>query len=69
VLSRSQYEEPIAVEIKSSRSPDFSDLQGLESFRAEYPKATTVCLCMCDKPYTKDKIEYLPWQRFEEIFS
>lgn len=69
VLSRSQYEEPIAVEIKSSRSPDFSDLQGLESFRAEYPKARTVCLCMCDKPYTKDKIEYLPWQRFEEIFS
>lgn len=69
VLSRSQYEDPIAVEIKSSRSPDFSDLQGLESFRAEYPKARTICLCMCDKAYTKDKIEYLPWQEFERIFS
>lgn len=67
ILRRSAYENPLAIEIKSSSSPDLEDLKELKHFKSEYPNARLVCVCETDKKYRKEGIEFLPWQELKEL--
>lgn len=55
-----------AVEIKSSEYVSSKELSGLKQFLEIYPKAKPICVCRAEKPYTQDKISFLPWQYFFE---
>ncbi len=67
ILRRSSYENPLAIEIKSSTNPDIEDLKELKQFKKEYPNARLVCICEADKKYRKEEIEFYPWQELKEL--
>ncbi|KPA15668.1 ATPase AAA [Candidatus Magnetomorum sp. HK-1] len=61
---------PIAVEIKSSISPDYKDVKSLFDIKADYPDAKLVCICRCQEPYQDEGILFLPFvQGIKEIFN
>ncbi|MBK8870522.1 MAG: ATP-binding protein [Elusimicrobia bacterium] len=61
VLSRGPSDRPIAVEIKSSATPNSKDLRGLHSFKSENKHARLFCLCQTPRPYEIDGVKILPW--------
>jgi len=69
ILSRGPSSRPIAIEIKSSRSPEKKDLTALKSFKSENPKAVLYCFCRTPRSYKYGDILVLPWEDgFRKIF-
>jgi predicted AAA+ superfamily ATPase len=62
LCSKSTFEDPIAVEIKSASAPTAHDFRHLKSFAREYPKTALYCLCTTPFPFKLEGVEVLPWQ-------
>jgi predicted AAA+ superfamily ATPase len=50
-----------AIEVKSSEQVGSSQLQGLRSFKEDYPKARLVCVSTAPRPYKCGKITVINW--------
>jgi predicted AAA+ superfamily ATPase len=69
IITRSVHDRPLAIEIKSGSSPDATELKGLYSFLEDNPKSKLICICQTEKKYTKNQIEFVPWQNMLEIID
>jgi len=69
ILSRSSYDPPLAIEFKSSTTPEANELNGLKAFKEENPSAKLFCLCRTSARYEKDGILFLPWSELRTIFK
>lgn len=69
IITRSVHDRPLAIEIKSGSSPDPTELNGLYSFLEDNPKSKLICICQTEKKYTKNQIEFIPWQNMIEIIE
>lgn len=61
ILSKSSFSYPIAFEIKSSTSITEDDLKGLREFKKEEVNAKLYCISNCERPYSIEGIDILPW--------
>lgn len=53
-----------AIEIKSSKEPQLSDVRGLRSFLKDHKYDRAICACQTPRPFVNDNIEFLPWRDF-----
>ena len=61
IVSRT-YQRPLAaIEIKSSSSPNHSDMPGIQAFASDYPQVPAYCLCTTPRPYALTGVSVLPW--------
>ncbi|MEN9528735.1 MAG: hypothetical protein RI932_608 [Pseudomonadota bacterium] len=64
LLSRGLGAPIAAIEIKSAKAPDASDLKSLVLFAREYPKSKKYCFCRTPHAYRIEEIdvEVIPWR-------
>ena len=62
ICSKGNFEDPIAVEIKSSSAPSSQDLKHLHVFSDEYPQAKLYCLCTTPHAFVLDGVQIAPWK-------
>jgi len=64
IISKKISEGPtFAIEIKSSESPNTTDISSLKAIKEEFPNVSTFCFCNTPVPYNLEGIEVLPWQK------
>ena len=69
ILQKNIYSAPIAIEIKSSVSPSIEDVATLKLFRDEFSNATLYCVCRCDRPYSQNGVEFVPYIDFLKMIN
>lgn len=69
IIQKNIASEPIAVEIKSSTSPSFSDVKQLAGFKDEHPDSTCLVLCNTPNQYNEQGIAFYPWKTGLEVIS
>lgn len=63
VLQKGPFDDPIGIEIKSSKNPTAKDVSALYCLKKENKNARLIVLCQCKEAYTENNIEFFPYQR------
>ncbi|MBL6988153.1 MAG: ATP-binding protein [Bacteriovoracaceae bacterium] len=70
ILQQNPKTPPIAIEIKSSTTPDASDIKTLRKFQKEYPDSKCLVLCRVSTPSTLHGIPFYPFiEGIQSIWS
>ena len=70
IMQRNIKSSPLAIEIKSSKNPDHSDVKQLTRFKEDVPNAQLFVLCRTREPYIDKGIEFHPYiSGINEIFK
>ncbi len=62
ILLRTLLATPVAVEIKSNKNPNASDVKSINHILDDYPEAKRIVLCRAERAYVDQGIEFYPYQ-------
>jgi predicted AAA+ superfamily ATPase len=69
VISRGAGKPLAAIEIKSSVAPEKKEFVGLSRFVADYPKAALYCICRAPKEFSREGVNFIPFQQIKDILQ
>jgi predicted AAA+ superfamily ATPase len=58
ILQKNPHSTPLAIEIKSSSSPNIKDVKNLMTFKKQFPNTSQIVICETPRPYQLEGIRF-----------